>query len=597
MRAFRIYPGLPFTALMKRCPKCNRAETDDSLAFCRADGTRLVSDGSFVSEGAGTLRFDPAPVSGETETRILPTGGGLSSPTATTTVLDRQRTAGGTQELGKPKPRRGVVIAAAAIIAVALAATAYLYLSRGKSNAAKNSIAVLPFQNASGDPNTEYLSDGISESLINSLSQLPNVRVLARSTMFRFKGKDADPQAVGKQLGVDAVLTGRVVQVGDSLSVQADLVDVSDGSQVWGERYSRKASDILVVQEDIARELVGKLRFRLSREQQERVTKRYTQNPEAYQLYLRGRYFWNKRTQEGMSKGIEHFRQAINADPGYALAHAGLADSYNFLGAFGIAVLPPREAMPEAKAAALRAVEIDGSLAEARASLAFVRLYYDWDWAEAEREFRRAIELNPNYAQAHQWYSHLLMARGRTAESISEAKRAVELDPLSLPANMNVGWQYHWARQPDPAVEHLRKLLEMDANFEQGRWGLGLAYEQKGMFEEAAEEFREAAALSGGSPVYLAALGRSYALGGKKAEAVRVRDELEGKSKLRYVPPYWMATLYASLGEKDQAFRWLGKAYEERSGGLIWLGVDSRLDGLRSDQRFQDLMRKVGIPH
>jgi tetratricopeptide (TPR) repeat protein len=251
--------------------------------------------------------------------------------------------------------------------------------------------------------------------------------------------------------------------------------------------------------------------------------------------------------------------------------------------------------MPKAKSAAMRALEIDGSLAEAHASLAFVRLYYDWDWTGAEREFRRAIELNPNYAPARQWYSHLLMSRGRTSESISEAKRPAEIDPLSLPAAMNVGWQYHWSRQYDLAIERLRKALEIDPNFEQGHWGLGLAYEGKILVEEAATEFQKAIDLSGGNPVYAAALGHACAIGGKKAEAMRTGAELEEQSRQRYVSPYWMATLHAGLGNKDQAFQWLEKAYQERSGGLIWLGVDPRMDGLRSDARYAVLMQRVGI--
>jgi len=458
-----------------------------------------------------------------------------------------------------------------------------------------DSVAVLPFANAGTDPNTEYLSDGITENLINRLSQLPALRVVPRSTVFRYKRQEIDPQAAGRALGVRAVIAGRVVQRDDTLSIQMELIDVVNESQLWGEQYNRRLTDLLTIQEEIAREVAEQLRPRLSDTEQRQLTKRYTESTEAYQLYLRGRYFWNKRAEEGIRKGIEYFRQAIDLDPGYSLAYAGLADSYNFLGAFGIAALPPGEALPKAKAAATKALEIDGSLAEAHASLAFVRLYYDRDWPGAERGFQRAIELNPNYAPARQWYSHLLMARGRTSESISEAKRAVEIDPLSLPANLNMGWQYHWARQYDLAVEHLRKLLEMDPNFEQGHWGLGLAYEQKGMFAEAASEFQKAAALSGGSPVYIAALGHAYAVGGKQAEAMRVRNELEEQSKQRYVPPYWMATLYIGLGEKDQAFRWLEKAYEERSGGLIWLGVDPRMDSLRSDPRFAALMRRAGL--
>jgi tetratricopeptide (TPR) repeat protein len=388
---------------------------------------------------------------------------------------------------------------------------------------------------------------------------------------------------------------GKVAQRGDTLSIQTELIDVTNESQLWGEQYNRRLTDLLIIQEDIATGITEKLRPRFSTTEQQSLTRRYTGSAEAHQMYLKGRYFWNKRTGEGMRKGVEYFRQAIDLDPGYSLPYVGLADSYNFLGAFGIAVLPPGEAMPKAKSAAIKALEIDNSLAEAHTSLAFISLYYDWDWAVSEREFQRAIELNPNYAPAHQWYSHLLMARGRTRESIVEAKRAVELDPLSLAANMNLGWQYHWARQYDLAVEQLRKTLEMEPNFEQGRWGLGLAYEGKGLFEEAAKEFQKAVALSGGNPVYLASLGHAYAIGGRKADAMRILDELEERSKLSYVPPYWMATLCTGLGEKDKAFRWLDKAHEERSGGLSWLGVDPRLDSLRSDARLAALSQRVGL--
>jgi eukaryotic-like serine/threonine-protein kinase len=490
------------------------------------------------------------------------------------------------------RPRHNVYVLLALAILSVLGTAVYWLVTNDK---AIDSVAVLPFTNESADPNLEYLSEGITENLINRLSQVPELRVVPRSTVFRYKGPNVDPLASARALGVRTVIVGKIAQRGETLSIQTELIDVTNESQLWGEQYNRRPTDLLTVQDDIAKGIVEKLRLRLSSTEQQRLTRRYTGSVEAYQLYLRGRYFWNKRTGEGMKKGIEYFRQAIDLDPGYSLAYAGLADSYNFLGAFGIAVLPPGEAMPKAKSAAIKALEIDNSLAEAHTSLAFISLYYDWDWSAAERGFHRAIELNPNYAPAHQWYSHLLMARGRTRESIVEAKRAVELDPLSLAANMNLGWQYHWARQYDLAVEQLRKTLEMEPNFEQGRWGLGLAYEGKGLFEEAAKEFQKAVALSGGNPVYLASLGHAYAIGGRKADAMRILDELEERSKLSYVPPYWMATLCTGLGEKDKAFRWLDKAHEERSGGLSWLGVDPRLDSLRSDARLAALSQRVGL--
>jgi TolB-like protein len=528
-------------------------------------------------------------------------------PPAKCRAGDGRATAAGetsTAEATSPAALKRAVIVGAGVFIVALAAGVLVFfrphLSQSREDArtaqaTSRSIAVLPFENASNDPNAEYLSEGISEALINSLAEVQQLRVIARATAFHYKGKMVDPKRLGRELQVGAVLSGKVRQMQDVLSVQVDLVDATTGAQLWGEQYERKVSDVLAIKQTITREVTEKLRLRLSDEEQRQLTRRDTTNAEAYQLYLRGRYVWNKRTEEGLRKGIEYFRQAIDTDPNYSLAYVGLADSYNFLGAVGIAVLPPGEALPKAKSAAMRALEIDDSLAEAHASLAFVRLYYDWDGSGAEKAFQRAIELNPNYAPARQWYSHLLMASGRTNESITEAKRAAEIDPLSLPAAMNVGWQYQWSRQYDLAVEHLRKALEIDSNFEQGHWGLGLAYEGKRLVEEAASEFQKAINLSGGNPVYAAALGHAYAIGGKKAEAMRTRAELEEQSKRRYVSPYWMATLHVGLGDKDQAFQWLAKAYEERSGGLIWLSVDPRMDDLRSDPRFAGLMQRIGL--
>lgn len=487
-----------------------------------------------------------------------------------------------------------ILLVALAFLALLTAIAIGIYWFKGPSSRTKiDSIAVLPFANVGADADTEYLSDGMTETLINKLSQLSGMKVIARNSAFRYKGRDVEAPTVGRELGVEAVLTGRIARRGDDLSISLELVDARDNTHLWGEQYNRRFGDILGMQGEIVRDVSERLRLRMTSEEEQRLARRPTEIDEAYQLYLRGRYFWNKRTEEGMRRGVDYFRQAIELDASYSLAYAGLADSYNFLGAFGIAVLPPGDAMPKAKAAAMKALDIDGSLAEAHTSLAFVRLYYDWDWPAAERGFQRAIELNPNYAPAHQWYSHLLMTRKKTSESIAEAKRAVEIDPLSLPAHMNLGWQYHWARQYDPAVEQLRRALEIDPNFEQAHWGLGLAYEQKGMFEDAVAEFQKAVALSGGGAVYKAALAHAYAVMGKRVEALTIVKELEQLSSSTYIPPYWMATVYAGLGDKVQTFKWLEKAYEERSGGLIWLDVDPRLDTVRSDRRFVALMEGV----
>jgi TolB-like protein/Flp pilus assembly protein TadD len=500
-----------------------------------------------------------------------------------------------------PSRRKFALVGAGALLTIFAVGAVLLWRSEilrpGHSAASQSqSIAVLPFENATNDPNAEYLAEGISEALINSLTELRELRVVARATAFHYKGKQMDPQRIGRELRATAVLSGKVRQAEDALNIQVDLIDAISGTQLWGHSYERKLLDLVTVKQAIAREVTEKLKLQLSGEEKRRLVERDTANAEAYQFYLKGRYFWNKRTEAGLEKGIRYFQQAIEADPNYALAYVGVADSYNFLGAFGIAILPPGEAIPKARSAALRALEIDASLAEAHASIAFVRLYHEWDWAGAEKAFQRAIALNPNYAPAHQWYSHLLMSRGRTSEAILSARRAAEIDPLSLPAGMNMAWQYYWSRQYDLAVECLHKILDIDPNFEQGHWGLGLAYEGKGMLEEAATEFQKAIELSGSNAVYVAALGHACAIGANKKAALEIRARLEEQLKTKYVSPYWMATLQAGLGEIDLAFQWLEKAYEERSGGLIWLAVDPRMDNLRADSRFAALLRRVGLP-
>jgi TolB-like protein len=490
--------------------------------------------------------------------------------------------------LNSPKSRRGILIALAAVLVVALAASAYLYFSRGKNTTAKNSIAVLPFQNASGDPNVEYLSDGISESLINSLSQLPNVRVLARSTMFSFKGRESNPQEVGKQLGVETVLTGRVVQRGDSLTVQTDLVNVADGSQLWGERYNRKLTDVLAVQDEIVRDVSGKLRARLSGANELRAAKNYAANPEAYQLYLKGRFFWNKRTLRESEAAVRYFQQAIAADPSFADPYSGLADSYVNMALFD-AGPPAHEVMPKARDAALRAVALDERLSEAHAALAFVLFLYDYDFAGSEREFKRATELNPSYETAHQRYSYLLTALGRHEESLAEMRRALESDPLSLMVNRSYGDRLTDAGKYDEAVAQLNKTLELDANFALPHSSLSAVYQLRGDYHASVEEIAKSYELTGRQE-YAALARESLARGGWQGY---LRTMLERRTDLR---AYTRATIRAALGENDEAFAELDKAYENREAAITRLKVDRRLDPLRSDPRFQELLRKVGLP-
>jgi eukaryotic-like serine/threonine-protein kinase len=570
---------------MKRCPACNRVH-DDALRFCPKDGTPLVDDGGSASQDAGTLRFGSAHVTGETETRTLPTGEAAGRPTAPTTVLDARRASSGARELTKPKSRRGVAIAAAAVAALVLAAFAYTYLSRGGGE--KNSIAVLPFENASGDPEVEYLSDGITESIINSLSQLPGVRVMARSTMFSFKGKNIDPRAVGEQLGVEAVLTGRVVQRGDSLAVQADLVNVADGSQMWGEQFNRKLTDIVVLQGEVARDVSNRLRTKLTGADEQRLAKTYTANPEAYQHYLRGRFYWNKRTAKDLHKAVEYFQQAGSTDPNYAPAYAGLADAYSLLPTYGGG--QPREMFTKAREAAVKALSLDSQLAEAHVSLGLVLNYYDYDFAGAEREFKAAIALNAMSPTAHVTYGNLLSTLGRHEEALKELRRALELDPLSLIGNRLYGLGFFYARRYEEAIAQLQRTVELDAGFAPAYDSLANVYSVKGDYAASVEAFAKNQELIGEGQN--AALARESFIRGGWQGFLRA---MTGERGAANSASYRLATYHAALGEKDEAFDELNNAYESREFFMILLKVDPRLDPLRSDPRFADLMRRVGF--
>jgi serine/threonine-protein kinase len=465
---------------------------------------------------------------------------------------------------------------------------------RRRSGRSIRSLAVLPFANATADPDAEYLSDGITESLIDRLAQLPRLRVMARSTVFRYKGQTMDPQTVGRNLNVGAVLMGRILQRGESLLVTAELVDVANGWRLWGEQYNRKRADLLAVQDEIAREISERLRVRLTGEDKKRLAKHYTEDTEAYQLYLRGRYYWNKRTQEGLERGIEYFKQAIEKDPSYALAYAGLADSYYLLAGTAFGALPPQEAIPRAKAAALKALQIDDALAEAHASMALI-LTSEWDWLGAEKEYKRSIELNPRYPTVRQWYAFYLTARGRLEEALAEAQRAHELDPLSIIINRDLGLIFYYARQPDRAIEQYLKTIELDPNFALAHQALGRACLAKGMHQQAVEHIQRAASLAGESVAMSAALAHAYGVAGRKSEAKKILADLLERSRRLQVEPMSIAVTYVGLGDNENAFAWLEKAYAERSMGLQTLKIHPIFDGLRSDSRFQDLLRRVGL--
>jgi eukaryotic-like serine/threonine-protein kinase len=493
----------------------------------------------------------------------------------------------------KPRWGRKVLSAVAGLALVILLVSAALYWVP-KHTGAIGSIAVLPFANASTDSNAEYLSDGITDSLINNLSQLSTLRVVPHSTVFHYKGSGADPLTIGRDLKVRAVLTGRVMLRGENLTIQTELVDIDNESQLWGERYDRKMSDILTIQKEIATEISEKLRLRLTGNDQKRLSKGYTDNTEAYQLYLKGRYYWNKRTEDALATAVDYYKQASDKDPAYALAYDGLADC--LLSQAWYSFRPSKDAYPEARAAAGKALELDESLSEAHASLAFVLTNYDWDWPNAEKEFKRAIELNPRYAIAHHWHSDLLAAMGKLDESLNEEKRAQELDPLSLIINTWLGWRLSFLQRYDQAIDQYRKALALDPTFVPAHWQLGLAYEQKAMYAQAIAEFQTAMSLSGRSPLYTASLAHAYAVVGNRGEVGKLLDELNEVSKRRYVASYQLAVVYAGLGEKDNTFKQLENAYAERSGSLIYLNLDPRLKNLHSDPRFADLVRRIGLP-
>lgn len=465
-----------------------------------------------------------------------------------------------------------------------------------KTRKAIDSLAVLPIVNDSDDAETEYLSDGITECIINSLSKLPKLRVVPRSTVFRYKGSADDPQEIGRELGVRAVFAGHIVQVNNFIVVKAELIDIANQSQIWGEQYRRKTTNIFALLDDIAEDISENLKLKLSGEEKKRLAKRYTKNTEAYQFYLKGRYFvTTKRTEEWIKKGIEYFQKAIDLDPNYALAYSGIAEAYGFLASSTGGWLP-HEAYPKAKAAALKALELDETLGEAHCSLGFSHLLYDWNFAEAEREFQKAARLSPNYPNAHDGYGFYLKAVGRHAEAIEKCRLAQQLDPLSPFAHVSLGYAYYFARDYEKAIEECRKALEMDKNSTFAYRNLGLAYLQQGKLEKAIESLTNAVKFSNSGLAFEAYLGFAYAVAGKRDEALEVLASLQDLDRERYVPAYSFAIIYAGLNELDKSFEWFEKAFKERSGFLPFLKVEPMADRLRGDARFQGLVERIGLP-
>jgi serine/threonine protein kinase/tetratricopeptide (TPR) repeat protein len=494
--------------------------------------------------------------------------------------------------------RRAMLIRVTGLVVVmaAIAAAAFYFMSGRRTSI--TSVAVLPFSNASGDPTTEYLSDGITEGIIDRLSELPNLKVISRTSAFRYKQHEIEPQKVAKELGVEALVTGRVNQQGNDLSVSAELVDAREDKQLWGEQYSRKLADVASVQREIATAVSGNLRMRLTSEEKARLGKASEANPDAYQLYLKGRYFGNQPTALGLKKSIGYFEQAIEKDPSYALAYAGLADSFAALGGDWL-YQPPSESFPKAKAAATKALNLDDTLAEAHAALAYATLF-DWDWTNAEREFKRAIELNPNSAISHLRYAVYLQARLRFDESVTEGQRAQGLDPLSPKMVAQQGSTYLFMRRYDEAIAQYQKALDLNPNIPAIHAELSWAYAMKHMYPQALAECekipKQDRAVGAENQFVAGVLGWVYAVSGKKADALNIARPLEGLSSQTYVDFYMVAGIYAGLGDKGEAFRLLEEGYKQRSGGMVYLAVDVMWYDMHSDPRYRDLLRRIGLP-
>jgi TolB-like protein len=481
------------------------------------------------------------------------------------------------------------------LVVIAAAVSVILYLRARTTNAAIKSIAVMPFVNTTGNADLEYLSDGITESLINNLSQISMLSVKARSSTFRYKGKDIEPQQVASDLKVQAVLNGRVAQRGDNLTISLDLVDGTTGNQIWGEQYSRTMGDLASLQGEIARDVSQKLRFRLTNAEEPRVVKNQTQNTEAYQLYLQGRYNWNKRTDPTTDKAIEYFQQAIEKDPNYAMAYVGLAESYS------IANRPSDERASKVKAAALKALEIDPTLGEPHASLGGVKDLYEHDLAGAEKEYKRAIDLNPNYASAYHWYAEFLGEQGRFDEGLANWKKALELDPFSLAIGTDYGLEYlYYSRKYDQAVDYLNKLVEMDPNYVRTHTYLATVYETMGRYDDAISEIEKRVALQGMKPEEIAN-GKRVLIDALKADGAKgywskaLEFTMQDTKKGENVPALTVARIYAELGQRDEAFKWLEKAFDNKETDLVYLKVSPIWDKLRDDPRFAEMLRRLGF--
>jgi len=568
---------------MKRCPECRRDYYDESLLYCLEDGNALVQ-GSValpVEPQTAILHETAPPNEAETRAQIHTTA------TDKTAVLP---------SVGEVTPTKGfdkrLLVAPLALVVIVLGGVfGYRYLA--SNNRQIESIAVMPFINETGNSEVEYLSDGMTETLIKSLTQVPGLAVKSRSTVFFYKGKETSPKKLGEELGVQAVLMGRVGGRGDDLKLNLELVNTQTQDAIWAEDYDRKQSDLVSLQGEIARDVTAKLRLKLSGADEAKLTKAPTTDPEAYQAYLRGRYYWNRRTTDNLKKAIEQFKSATEKDPNYALAYAGLADCYGLLSEY--AGIPTSETLPQAKAYATRAVGLDDQLAEGHTSIGMVYVKA-WQWADAEREFKRAIELNPNYATSYHFYCVLLRSLGRPDEAAEMIRRAHEIDPLSGVIGVNVAATFLIRKEYEAMAASALKVVELDPNYPGGYNSLGTAYLKLGRSTDAIANFEKGVALSNRSYANLAGLGYAYAVFGERAKAVAIVKELEERYEKKDAGPGSIAAVYAGLGEKDKALEWLDRAFQDRNGELAGIRYGIPFETLREDPRFKDLLKRMNLP-